>query len=55
MGSRGPVGLDYTPLFKMANALGYELHALAQFLPAVEAGMMQAFMQRMKKDEDGQS
>jgi hypothetical protein len=55
MGSMGPVGLDYAPLFKLAHALGYELHALAQFLPAVEAGMMHAFMQRMKKDEDGQS
>ena len=55
IGALGPVGLDYMPLFGLARLLGYNMRGIAEFLPSVEAGMMEAFTQRMIKDEDGQS
>ena len=55
MGAMGPVGLDFIAAFQMAAALGYCSTALAELLPAAEAGLMRGIMRRMKKNEDGQS
>jgi len=40
-------GLDFTAAFACAQALGYDLEALAELLPAAEAGMVAAINDRL--------
>jgi hypothetical protein len=47
----GPViGIDFGAAFTVAKALGYDAIALAELLPAGEAGMIAAINERLKRD-----
>ncbi len=35
-----PIGLDLSALLTLGDALGYDRHALAELLPALEAGLV---------------
>jgi len=54
MGPAGPVGLDFGAVFLMGDALGVSRSALAELLPAAEAGLMRGLTQRSDKSEDGE-
>ena len=54
MGPSGPVGLDFGAVFLMGDALGVSRPALAEFLPAAEAGLMRGLTKRSDKSEDGE-
>ena len=43
----GVSGLDFTAAFACGQALGYDLAALAELLPAVEAGMVAELNERL--------
>ena len=43
------VGLDFTAALAVAAALGYDAAALAELLPAAEAGMIAAINERMER------
>ena len=43
----GVSGLDFTAAFACGQALGYDLAALAELLPAAEAGMVAALNERL--------
>ena len=53
MGPAGPVGLDFGAVFLMGDALGVSQPALAELLPAAEAGLMRGLTKRSDKSEDG--
>jgi hypothetical protein len=44
------LGLDFGAAFAISQALGYDLVALAELLPAGEAGMIAAINERLKRD-----
>lgn len=44
------VGIDLNACFGMGAGLGYDPTALAELLPAAEAGMVAGFNERMKSD-----
>ena len=48
----GVSGLDLSAAFTCAHALGYDLGALAELLPAAEAGMVAAFNGRTPNTSD---
>ena len=48
----GVSGLDFTAAFACAHALGYDLMALAELLPAAEAGMVAAINGRTPNSSD---
>ena len=48
----GVSGLDFTAAFACAHALGYDLGALAELLPAAEAGMVTAINNRLTGEPD---
>ena len=41
------LGLDYASVLALAESLGYDTHAMAEFLPAIEAGMAAALNERL--------
>lgn len=43
-----PAGLDFAPIFDMARALGYDLCATAELLPACEIGVIAALHEKLK-------
>jgi hypothetical protein len=45
------VALDFIAAFEMSGALGHCRRALAEFLPAAEAGLLRGLMRRMTKAE----
>lgn len=47
------VGLDLGAALSLGAALGYDTAALAELLPAGEAGMIAALIERQDKDKDG--
>lgn len=47
------VGLDLGVAMSMAAALGYDTRAVADLLPAAEAGMITGLLQHRKSDADG--
>ena len=51
IGPAGPVALDFMAVFEMSGALGHSRKALAEFLPAAEAGLIRGLMRRMTKAE----
>jgi hypothetical protein len=44
------IGIDFGAAFAVAAALGYDTIALAELLPAGEAGMIAALNERLKRD-----
>ena len=44
------IGLDLAAALAIGAALGYEAPALAELLPAAEAGMVAAFNRRLTSD-----
>ena len=44
------IGIDFVAAFAVAAALGYDAIALAELLPAGEAGMIAAINERVKRD-----
>jgi hypothetical protein len=48
----GVIGLDFAAAFACAHALGYDLAALAELLPAAEAGMVAAINDRLRGEPD---
>jgi hypothetical protein len=48
----GVSGLDFTAAFACGRALGYDLVALAELLPAAEAGMVAAINDRLTGEPD---
>ncbi len=54
MGPTGPVGLDFGAAFLMADALGFSRSAIAEFLPAAEAGLMRGILKQMDKSQHGE-
>jgi hypothetical protein len=44
------VGLDFSAALAIGVALGYDVTALAELLPAGEAGMIAAINERLKRD-----
>jgi predicted outer membrane lipoprotein len=44
------LGLDFSAAFAIGQALGYDHVALAELLPAGEAGMIAAINERLKRD-----
>jgi hypothetical protein len=44
------LGLDFGAAFAVAAALGYDAIALAELLPAGEAGMIAAINERIRRD-----
>ena len=48
----GVSGLDFTAAFACGRALGYDLAALAELLPAAEAGMVAAVNDRLTGEPD---
>ena len=45
------LGLDFGAAFAIGQALGYDLVALAELLPAGESGMIAAIKERIRRDE----
>ena len=45
----GITGLDMDAAMKIGEALGYDTHALAEFLPVCEAGHVTAINQKISK------
>jgi len=41
------VGIDLAATLRLGEALGYDAHALAEFLPAGEAGLVKAMNNRL--------
>jgi hypothetical protein len=48
----GVSGLDFAAAFACAHALGYDLVAFAELLPAAEAGMVAAINDRLTGEPD---
>ena len=48
----GVSGLDFAAAFACGRALGYDLGALAELLPAAEAGMVAAINDRLTGEPD---
>jgi hypothetical protein len=48
----GVSGLDFAAAFACGRALGYDLAALAELLPAAEAGMVAAINDRLTSEPD---
>ena len=48
----GVSGLDFAAAFACGQALGYDLVALAELLPAAEAGMVAAINDRLTGEPD---
>ncbi|MFZ1415829.1 MAG: hypothetical protein WAS73_14815 [Defluviicoccus sp.] len=44
------IGIDLTAALSLGAALGYDVHALAELLPAAEAGLVTALNARMSED-----
>ena len=44
------LGLDFGAAFAIGQALGYDLVALAELLPAGESGMIAAINERIRRD-----
>jgi hypothetical protein len=44
------LGLDFGAAFAIGQALSYDLVALAELLPAAEAGMIAAINERIRRD-----
>ena len=44
------IGIDFGAAFAVAAALGYDTIALAELLPAGEAGMISAINERIRRD-----
>ncbi len=40
------VGLDFNAVMGLARALGYDLRAMTHFLPALEAGLIEALREQ---------
>ena len=43
------IGMDFSAALQMAAALGYDPNATAEFLPAVEAGMVEAINKKIQE------
>ncbi|MDD3183580.1 MAG: hypothetical protein PHD48_12385 [Alphaproteobacteria bacterium] len=52
MGGLGIAGLDMEAALKVGEALGYDLHALAELLPSCENGMMEALNRKITKERN---
>ncbi len=46
------LGLDLTTALNLGTALGYDRHALAELLPAGEAGLVTALNLRLQSRQD---
>ncbi len=44
------VGIDLAAALRLGEALGYDAHALAELLPAGEAGLVKALNERIRSD-----
>ncbi len=51
-GGTGVLGLDLTAALNIGTALGYDRHALAELLPAGEAGLVTALNLRLQNRQD---
>lgn len=49
MAQFGITGIDMDAALKVSNALGYDVHALAEFLPVCESGLVTAINQKVNK------
>lgn len=45
------VGIDLAAALRLGEALGYDAHALAELLPAGEAGLVKALNERIRSDD----
>lgn len=45
----GITGLDMEAAMRVGEALGYDIHALAELLPVCEAGLVTAINQKVNK------
>ncbi len=45
------VGIDFAAALRLGEALGYDVHALAELLPAGEAGLVKALNERIRSDD----
>lgn len=45
------IGIDLVAALRLGEALGHDLHALAEFLPAGEAGLVKALNERIRSDD----
>ena len=45
-------GIDFTAAIALATALGYEIAAIAELLPAAEAGLITALNERLASQRD---
>lgn len=41
------VGIDFAAALRLGEALGYDIHAVAELLPAGEAGLVKAMNNRL--------
>ncbi len=49
MAGFGVAGVDMEAALKVGEALGYDLHALAELLPSCESGLVFAINQKVNK------
>ena len=47
------IGIDLVAALRLGDALGHDLYALAELLPAGEAGLVKALNERMGREADG--
>ncbi|WP_337875599.1 hypothetical protein [Elioraea sp.] len=45
------IGIDLAAALRLGEALGYDAHALAELLPAGEAGLVKALNERIRSDD----
>jgi hypothetical protein len=45
------IGLDLAAALRIGEALGHDLQALAELLPAGEAGLVKALNERIRSDD----
>ena len=44
------IGVDFTAALQIAMALGHDVNATAEFLPAIETGMTTAFNEKLSSE-----